>query len=347
MSELVCECAGVLVCECAGVLVCELASLIHLLISIAHQPTNPPTHLLNVQFNVGENKMDKTTTGFQGRALHWVLKIGNLAKTLDFLENILGMHVLRHEEFNDGCDAECNGAYDRPWSKTMIGFGPEKDHFVLELTYNYGIDQYKIGNDLRWIGLYAPLAVQRALDKGYPIERVNGHTYLRSPDGYRFRILEEGDYSRTGSDDPMRAVSINVSDLATAEAYWTGLGMKPYQRGDNWVVVGFAEDQCKLELWSEQAPIDHAQAYGRIAFATPDKIEQIAQVVRQRGGKIHTAPITLETPGKADVDVVILLSPDDYEICFVGEEGFDDLSAPVLGAEFIDWEKRRLLGADQ
>jgi catechol 2,3-dioxygenase-like lactoylglutathione lyase family enzyme len=288
--------------------------------------------------------MDKTTTGVQGRALHWVLKIGNLAKTLDFLENVLGMRVLRHEEYHDGCDAECNGAYDRPWSKTMIGFGPEKDHFVLELTYNYGIHHYSYGNDLRWIGLYAPLALERALDKKYPIERVNGHTYLCSPDGYRFRILEERDYSRAGSDDPMGAVSINVSDLATAEAYWTRLGMKVYQRDDNRVVVGFAEDQCKLELCALQEPIDHAEAYGRIAFATPDNIEQLAQVIRQRGGKIHTAPIRLETPGKADVDVVILLSPDDYEICFVGEEGFDDLSAPEAGAELIDWEKRRSLG---
>ena len=29
----------------------------------------------------------------------------------------------------------------------MIGYGPEDDHFVMELTYNYGIKQYKRGND--------------------------------------------------------------------------------------------------------------------------------------------------------------------------------------------------------
>lgn len=29
----------------------------------------------------------------------------------------------------------------------MVGFGPEDDHFVAELTYNYGIGHYKLGND--------------------------------------------------------------------------------------------------------------------------------------------------------------------------------------------------------
>lgn len=37
--------------------------------------------------------------------------------------------------------------YDGKWSKTMVGFGPEDDHFVAELTYNYGIGNYKLGND--------------------------------------------------------------------------------------------------------------------------------------------------------------------------------------------------------
>lgn len=31
----------------------------------------------------------------------------------------------------------------------MVGFGPEDDHFVAELTYNYGVGEYKLGNDFR------------------------------------------------------------------------------------------------------------------------------------------------------------------------------------------------------
>lgn len=37
--------------------------------------------------------------------------------------------------------------YDGKWSKTMVGFGPEDDHFVAELTYNYGVGEYQLGND--------------------------------------------------------------------------------------------------------------------------------------------------------------------------------------------------------
>lgn len=37
--------------------------------------------------------------------------------------------------------------YDGRWSKTMIGYGSEDDHFVIEVTYNYGIGSYVLGND--------------------------------------------------------------------------------------------------------------------------------------------------------------------------------------------------------
>lgn len=35
----------------------------------------------------------------------------------------------------------------------MIGYGPEEESFALELTYNYGIDSYKNGDDLQHICL--------------------------------------------------------------------------------------------------------------------------------------------------------------------------------------------------
>ena len=49
----------------------------------------------------------------------------------------LALQVLRHEEFEEGCAATCNGPYNGKWSKTMVGYGPEANHFVVELTYNY------------------------------------------------------------------------------------------------------------------------------------------------------------------------------------------------------------------
>lgn len=44
-----------------------------------------------------------------GRALHFVFKVPDRALTARFYREILGMKVLRHEEFADGCEATCNG----------------------------------------------------------------------------------------------------------------------------------------------------------------------------------------------------------------------------------------------
>ena len=84
------------------------------------------------------------------RPLHWVIKVSNLKKTLDLLTK-LGCRVLRHEEFEEGCEATCNGPYSGYWSKSMVGFDNEDVSFVFELTFNYGVAKYKRGNDLNCI----------------------------------------------------------------------------------------------------------------------------------------------------------------------------------------------------
>ena len=48
-----------------------------------------------------------------GRALHWVFKVPSpRADTIKFYREVLGMKILRHEEFEKGCEAACNGPYD-------------------------------------------------------------------------------------------------------------------------------------------------------------------------------------------------------------------------------------------
>ena len=39
--------------------------------------------------------------------------------------------------------------YNGKWSKSMVGYGDEDSHFVMELTYNYGIGEYRLGNDFQ------------------------------------------------------------------------------------------------------------------------------------------------------------------------------------------------------
>ena len=46
-------------------------------------------------------------------ALHWVFKVPSpRADTMKFYREVLGMKILRHEEFEKGCEAACNGPYD-------------------------------------------------------------------------------------------------------------------------------------------------------------------------------------------------------------------------------------------
>jgi len=41
------------------------------------------------------------------------------------LLSCLGCRLLRHEEFEEGCDAGCNGPYAGYWSKSMVGWKNE------------------------------------------------------------------------------------------------------------------------------------------------------------------------------------------------------------------------------
>ena len=58
---------------------------------------------------------------------------------------------------------------------------------------------------------------------------------------------------------------------------------------------------------------------------------------KETRGKILTPLLSLDTPGKATVQVVILGDPDGQEICFVGSEAFDELSqVDPKGDELLD-----------
>lgn len=57
-------------------------------------------------------------------------------------------------------------------------------------------------------------------------------------------------------------------------------------------------------------PINHATAYGRIAFSVPTSdLEQYQENAKKNQYKILTPFVTLDTPGKASVSVVIFADP--------------------------------------
>ncbi|XP_054250171.1 glyoxalase domain-containing protein 4 isoform X6 [Indicator indicator] len=223
------------------------------------------------------------------RALHFVFKVADRGRTARFYRELLGMSVLRHEEFEEGCKASCNGPYDGKWSKTMVGYGPEDNHFVAELTYNYGIGEYRLGNDFLGITLVSSQAVSNAKKMGWPLKEIAAGVFeAEAPGGYKF-YLEDREQAKQ---DPVLKVTLGVSDLQKSVNYWSDLlGMKIYEKdeGKQRALLGYGDNQCKLELKSVGGAVDHGTAFGRIAFSCAKE-------------------------------------EDGHEICFVGDEAFRDLS---------------------
>src|SRR5436853_7582018 len=69
------------------------------------------------------------------RILHTMLRVGDLARSIDFYTNVMGMSLLRKT--------------DRPEHKytlAFVGYGDESRGAVLELTHNHGVDKYDLGD---------------------------------------------------------------------------------------------------------------------------------------------------------------------------------------------------------
>ena len=61
------------------------------------------------------------------RLLHTMLRVGDLQRSIDFYTRVLGMTLLRESD---------NPEYK--YRLAFVGYGPESETAVLELTYNYG-----------------------------------------------------------------------------------------------------------------------------------------------------------------------------------------------------------------
>lgn len=273
------------------------------------------------------------------RSCHWVFKVPHRPSTFEFY-NALGTIPLRHEEFTEGCEAACNGPYDGHWSKTMVGYGPEDTHFVFELTYNYGLREYDYKSDLLAITIKSKAAVKaiKANREAFTItkEDKNG-LEVEAPGGYPFVLLDE---DVAAGADPVQSVTLASSDTAKTVAYWSGLlDMSVVSQdafgctlsyGDGQAQLKFVHAPIRRPVWSTAPPatVEHGTAAGRICFGVPRaQLPGVQKMMTEKEQAILTPLVTLPTPGKADVDVVIMADHDGYEICFVGDEAFRELSA--------------------
>jgi lactoylglutathione lyase len=192
------------------------------------------------------------------RALHWVFKIGSRTKTIDFYLNILNMKILRHEEFEEGCDAACNGPYDGKWSKTMIGYGEEDNNFVVELTYNYGIRNYQVGNDFKYLSVKSNQVIENIKTKNYThLIRPDGSFEISDPNGYKFLIFSQNETS----DQQVVGITLSCSNIQNSINYWSNTlkaQVAPNQTETN-VSFSFDKTLFRLNLELSLETIDHAK----------------------------------------------------------------------------------------
>jgi hypothetical protein len=162
------------------------------------------------------------------RPLHWVFKVSDLKKSVEILES-LGARILRHEEFEEGCEATCNGPYSGWWSKTMVGWENEDKSFVFELTYNYGVLCYERGNDLAAIEMYRHnsegVDMYELLKTKFADDVVvdkDDESLLRIINGdFPFRFIE----GKAPSVQLIRGISLNAVDYAEATRFWKKVGL--------------------------------------------------------------------------------------------------------------------------
>lgn len=76
------------------------------------------------------------------RILHTMLRVTDMQRAIDFYTRILGMNLLRTSE---------NEEYK--YSLAFVGYGDESTGAVIELTYNWGVDQYEMGTAFGHIAL--------------------------------------------------------------------------------------------------------------------------------------------------------------------------------------------------
>jgi hypothetical protein len=209
----------------------------------------------------------------------------------------------------------------------MIGYGPEDSNFVLELTYNYGVRTYERGNDFNYIRVVSNEAFKRLSESSYPFQSgQNGLLEVNDPDGYKFLVGPNS----ASDENLLSELSLFVTNTESSKTFWSDtLKGKLETISANDVSFKFDHmDFFRLNLVKSSAEvIDHSKAYGRVAFSCPtDELKPLQAQVESLNYKVLTPFISLDTPGKATVSVVILADPDGHEICFVGDKEFRSLS---------------------
>lgn len=126
------------------------------------------------------------------RLLHTMIRVGDLDRSIKFYTDVLGMKLLRRNDYPDG-----------KFTLAFVGYGPESEHAVIELTYNWGTGHYDLGAGFGHIALevddtYAACA--QIKQRGGKVVRAAGPmkhgtsviAFVEDPDGYKIELIQKG-----------------------------------------------------------------------------------------------------------------------------------------------------------
>ncbi|MDR0479609.1 MAG: lactoylglutathione lyase [Burkholderiaceae bacterium] len=128
------------------------------------------------------------------KLLHTMLRVGDLDRSIHFYTQVLGMALLRRSE---------NPEYK--YSLAFLGYdGGNPGQAELELTYNWGVNQYDLGSAFGHIAIGVPdarAACEKIRAAGGNVTRepgpVKGGTtviaFVTDPDDYKIELIERAD----------------------------------------------------------------------------------------------------------------------------------------------------------
>ncbi len=124
------------------------------------------------------------------RILHTMLRVGDLERSLRFYTEVLGMRLLRRKDYPEG-----------RFTLAFVGYGDETETAVIELTHNWGVDKYELGNAFGHIAIAvvdAREACEEVKRRGGKVTREAGPmkhgttviAFIEDPDTYKIELIE-------------------------------------------------------------------------------------------------------------------------------------------------------------
>lgn len=125
------------------------------------------------------------------RILHTMLRVGDLNRSLRFYTEVLGMRLLRRQDYPEG-----------QFTLAFVGYDDESSGAVLELTHNWDRGQYDLGTGFGHIAVEVADAYRACADikqRGGRVVREagpmkHGHTviaFVEDPDGYKIELIQQ------------------------------------------------------------------------------------------------------------------------------------------------------------